>query len=50
MGAICCGGFGDAGPIANSFYELEAKDVNGNMRSMREWQGKVVLITNVASK
>lgn len=50
MGAICCGGFGDAGPVANSFYELEAADIKGKKRSMQEWQGKVIYVINVASK
>lgn len=32
------------------FYDYEAEDVRGNMRSMREYEGKVVLVVNTATK
>ena len=31
------------------FTELEAADADGNVRSMGEWAGKVVMVINVAS-
>ena len=33
-----------------NFYHLEAKKMNGQMVRMDEYQGKVVLIVNTASK
>ncbi|MBE0490759.1 MAG: glutathione peroxidase [Sulfurospirillum sp.] len=33
-----------------SFYEFEAKDIDGNTVSMQKYKNKVVLIVNVASK
>ena len=33
----------------NSFYELSAPDIDGNMVDFNEFQGKVVILTNVAS-
>ena len=32
-----------------SFYDLEAKDINGNMIKFEQFRGKVVIIVNVAS-
>lgn len=32
------------------FYDYEAEDVRGNMRSMCEYEGKVVLVVNTATK
>jgi|LauGreDrversion2_3_1035106.scaffolds.fasta_scaffold617937_1 glutathione peroxidase-family protein len=33
----------------SSFTELTAKDIDGNVRNMSDWKGKVVLVANVAS-
>lgn len=33
-----------------NFYAITAKDIDGNERAMSEFQGKVLLIVNVASK
>ena len=35
---------------AGSFYELSAKDIDGNDVSFEKFKGKVVLVTNVACK
>jgi hypothetical protein len=37
-------------PRAMSFYDLSAKDIDGNDVSFDKFQGKVVLVTNVACK
>jgi hypothetical protein len=37
-------------PMASGFYDLSAKDINGNDVAFSKFKGKVVLITNVASK
>ncbi|KAL9650266.1 hypothetical protein ABK040_014921 [Willaertia magna] len=34
----------------SSFYEFEAKDGEGNVTSMNNYKGKVVMVVNVASK
>ena len=34
----------------SSIYDFNARDINGNERSLSEWQGKTLLIVNVASK
>ena len=39
----------DIGDI-HTFYELKAKDINGNMVDFQEFQGKVTIIVNVASQ
>ncbi|MFC5741715.1 glutathione peroxidase [Dyella tabacisoli] len=31
-------------------YDFSVRDIDGNERSLREWQGKTLLIVNVASK
>lgn len=31
-------------------YDFSARDIDGNERSLAEWQGKVLLVVNVASK
>lgn len=31
-------------------YDFEAKDIKGNVRSLKDYQGKLLLIVNVASK
>lgn len=36
--------------MAGSFYELSAKDIDGKTVSFDKFKGKVVLITNVASR
>lgn len=36
--------------MAGSFYELNAKDIEGKTVSFDKFKGKVVLITNVASR
>jgi glutathione peroxidase-family protein len=36
--------------IAASLYEIQATDIDGNLRSMSEFAGKTLLIVNVASK
>ena len=36
--------------MAGSFYDLSAKDIDGNDVSFDKFKGKVVLVTNVASK
>lgn len=36
--------------MASGFYDLSAKDINGNDVAFSKFKGKVVLITNVASK
>lgn len=33
-----------------NFYEFEAKDIDGNLVSMEDYKGKVVLVVNTASK
>ncbi|MFC4527714.1 glutathione peroxidase [Dyella halodurans] len=33
-----------------SVYDFSARDIDGNERSLAEWQGKPMLIVNVASK
>lgn len=33
-----------------NFYDLEAKDIRGNIVSMREFKGKTVLVVNTATK
>ncbi|MDO5724919.1 MAG: glutathione peroxidase [Tissierellia bacterium] len=33
-----------------NIYDFEVKDIDGNLRSMREFENKVLLIVNVASK
>ena len=35
---------------AKSFYDLSAKDIDGNDVSFDKFKGKVVLVTNVACK
>ncbi len=35
---------------AKSFYDLSAKDIDGNDVSFEKFKGKVVLVTNVACK
>ena len=35
--------------MKESFYDFKAKDINGNEVSMSSYDGKVVLIVNVAS-
>ena len=34
----------------SSIYDFNARDIDGNERSLSEWQGKTLLIVNVASK
>ncbi len=34
----------------NALYDIKAKDIEGTERSLSEYQGKVLLIVNVASK
>ncbi|MCB0310553.1 MAG: glutathione peroxidase [Bdellovibrionales bacterium] len=36
--------------VANNFFELEAFDVENNLRSLSEFSGKVVLVVNTASR
>lgn len=36
--------------MSAKIYDFEMKDIDGNMRSLSEFKGKVVLIVNVASK
>lgn len=33
-----------------SFYQLEAKDIDGNVVALKQYEGKVALVVNVASK
>ncbi|MDX1754788.1 MAG: glutathione peroxidase [Marinobacter sp.] len=35
---------------AQSLYDIEVRDINGNSHSMAEFRGKVLLIVNTASK
>lgn len=37
-------------PIANSFYDLVANDIDGNSVNFSQFQGKVIVIVNVASE
>ena len=39
-----------AGDRVKSFYDFNATDIIGNVKSMSEYKGKVVLVVNVASK
>lgn len=48
MGGVNCKAQ-SASSTANSFYELEAKTIDGIDFSFASLQGKTVLITNVAS-
>lgn len=32
------------------FYEYEARDMDDDIKSMKDYQGKVVLVVNTASK
>ena len=36
--------------MAGSFYDLSAKDIDGNDVSFEKFKNKVVLVTNVACK
>ncbi|MBH47764.1 MAG: glutathione peroxidase [Halobacteriovorax sp.] len=36
--------------MSAKFYTLSAKNIDGTQTSLEEWQGKVVLIVNVASR
>ncbi len=36
--------------MSKSIYDFEVKDINGETRSLKEYQGKTLLIVNVASK
>jgi ubiquinone/menaquinone biosynthesis C-methylase UbiE len=40
MGGCCATGSG-SGPIAESFYELSALDINEKMLNFADWKGKV---------
>jgi glutathione peroxidase len=37
-------------PAADSIYDIPLKDIDGNATSLKPYQGKVLLIVNVASK
>ena len=39
-----------AGDKMQSFYDFNATDIIGDIKSMSEYQGKVILVVNVASK
>jgi len=39
-----------AGDKMQSFYDFNATDITGDIKSMSEYKGKVVLVVNVASK
>ena len=39
-----------AGDNMQSFYDFNATDITGKIKSMSEYKGKVVLVVNVASK
>ena len=41
MGGVCA--TQAQGPGALSFYEISAQDIDGKMRNMSEWKGKVIL-------
>lgn len=36
--------------MTKSIYDFEVKDINGQMQSLKQYQGKTLLIVNVASK
>lgn len=40
---------GDYAEDFHSFYDLKAKDIDGNLVDFEEFQGKVLIIVNVAS-
>lgn len=42
--------FGLAMVKSNTFYEFEVKTIDGDMITLNEYKGKVVLVVNVASK
>jgi hypothetical protein len=37
-------------PIANSFFELVAEDIDGNIVDFEKFKGKVTVVANVASE
>lgn len=42
--------FEETTPIANSFFELVAEDIDGNIVDFAQFKGKVTVVVNVASE
>ena len=50
MGGFFSGLFSTPTTMAKTYYQLQAKDINKNAFNFGSLKGKVVLVSNVASK